>query len=58
MVNLNAEIKFQNFIVESIDTGVDVRPFKDPEIIRTLYQQKTTLLNQGLSTSLAKGLDI
>ncbi|VVH60053.1 hypothetical protein BSPCLSOX_2553 [uncultured Gammaproteobacteria bacterium] len=42
MVNLNAEIKFQNFIVESIDTGVDVRPFKDPEIIRTLYQQKTT----------------
>jgi hypothetical protein len=25
-----------------IDTGVDVRPFKDPEIIRTLYQQKTT----------------
>ncbi|SSC07737.1 RHS repeat-associated core domain-containing protein [bacterium endosymbiont of Bathymodiolus sp. 5 South] len=41
-VNLNAEIKFQNFIIEAIDASVYAIPFKDPKIIRTLYQQKTT----------------
>jgi hypothetical protein len=32
-VNLNAEIKFQNFIIEAIDASVYAIPFKDPKII-------------------------
>jgi hypothetical protein len=34
--------KFQNFTIEAIDASVYAIPFKDPKIIRTLYQQKTT----------------
>ena len=45
VVNLSSEIKFKNFIIEECTASVEERPCKDPEIIRTLYQQKTI---QGL----------
>jgi RHS repeat-associated protein len=36
-INLNTEIKFKNFIIESIDAKVGSRPEKNPAIIRIRY---------------------
>jgi hypothetical protein len=36
-INLNTEIKFKNFIIESIDAKVGPRPEKNPAIIRIRY---------------------
>jgi hypothetical protein len=34
-IQLNAKIKFQNFIKETCNVGADIRPEKDPDAIRT-----------------------
>jgi hypothetical protein len=36
-MNLNSEIKFQNFITESATADVNERPSQDPEYINTFY---------------------
>ncbi len=39
-INLNAEIKFQNFIKEAIDADVNERPEKNPKIIQSKGWQR------------------
>ncbi|VVH50848.1 hypothetical protein BPUTSESOX_1087 [uncultured Gammaproteobacteria bacterium] len=40
VMNLNSEIKFQNFITESATADVNERPSQDPEYINTFYTQE------------------
>jgi hypothetical protein len=39
-INLNTDIKFQNFIIEAVNVKVDARPEKNPKIIRIRYGLK------------------
>jgi hypothetical protein len=39
-MNLDFEIKFQNFITESATANVNDRPSQDPEYISTFYTQE------------------
>jgi hypothetical protein len=57
VINLAAEIEFQNFILENTGASANERPEGTSDgVLHTNSSHQPPLLYQGLSTSLAKGL--